>query len=118
MNEKGELVTESAQYQISPVPELAMDLDNVINREDQQLQTVGHHWPLDGPLPKEMRYDTLAALWRSGRQTIGKVDCKYFNRFGSKLIYMGALGETKPSAVGCLWLPSGCNAILCADRSV
>ena len=55
MNEKGELVTKTAQYQISPVPELAMDLDNVVNREDQQLQTVGHHWPLDGPLPKEMR---------------------------------------------------------------
>jgi len=55
MNEKGELVTKTAQYQISPVPELAMDLGNVVNREDQQLQTVGHHWPLDGPLPKEMR---------------------------------------------------------------
>jgi len=55
MNEKGELVTQTAQYQISPVPELAMDLDNVVNREDQQLQTVGHHWPLDGPLPKEVR---------------------------------------------------------------
>ncbi len=55
MNERGELVTETAQYQISPVPELAMDLDNVVNREDLQLQTVGHHWPLDGPLPKEMR---------------------------------------------------------------
>jgi len=55
MNEKGELMTKTAQYQISPVPELAMDLDNVVNREDQQLQTVGHHWPLDGPLPKEVR---------------------------------------------------------------
>ena len=55
MNEQGELVTKTAQYQISPVPELTMDLDNIINRDDQQLQTVGHHWPLDGPLPKEMR---------------------------------------------------------------
>ena len=55
MNEKGELMTKTAQYQISPVPELTMDLDNVVNREDQQLQTVGHHWPLDGPLPKDMR---------------------------------------------------------------
>ncbi|NNG01725.1 MAG: cytochrome C [Desulfobacteraceae bacterium] len=55
MNEKGELVTLTAEYQISPVPELTMDLDNIVNREDQQLQTVGHHWPLDGPLPKEMR---------------------------------------------------------------
>lgn len=55
MNEQGELVTKTAVYQISPVPELSMDLDNIVNREDQQLQTVGHHWPLDGPLPKEMR---------------------------------------------------------------
>lgn len=55
MNEKGELVTRTAQYQISPVPELTMDLDNVVNRENQQLQTVGHHWPLDGPLPEEVR---------------------------------------------------------------
>ncbi len=55
MNERGELVTRTAQYQISPVPELVMDLDNIVNREDQQLQTVGHHWPLDGPLPKEVR---------------------------------------------------------------
>ncbi len=55
MNEQGQLVTKTAQFQISPVPELTMDLDNVINREDRQLQTVGHHWPLDGPLPKEMR---------------------------------------------------------------
>jgi hypothetical protein len=29
--------------------------NNVVSREDQQLQTAGHHWPLDGPLPKEMR---------------------------------------------------------------
>jgi len=55
MNEKGELMTKTAEYQISPVPELAMDLDNVVNRDNQQLQTVGHHWPLDGPLPKEVR---------------------------------------------------------------
>ena len=55
MDVKGELVTKTAEYQISPVPELSMDLDNVVNREDQQLQTVGHHWPLDGPLPKEVR---------------------------------------------------------------
>jgi len=55
MNEKGQLVTKTAEYQISPIPDLPMDLDQVITREDQQLQTVGHHWPLDGPLPKEIR---------------------------------------------------------------
>ncbi len=32
-----------------------MDLDQVVTREDEQLQTVGHHWPLSGPLPKKMR---------------------------------------------------------------
>ncbi len=55
MNEKGQLVTRKAKYQISPVPDLSMDLDQVITREGEQLQTVGHHWPLDGPLSKEMR---------------------------------------------------------------
>jgi hypothetical protein len=55
MNEKGQLVTKTATFQISPIPELPMDLDQVITREGEQLQTVGHHWPLDGPLPKEMR---------------------------------------------------------------
>lgn len=55
MNEKGDLVTKTAEYQISPIPELSMDLDNVVNRDGQQIQTVGHHWPLDGPLPAEMR---------------------------------------------------------------
>ena len=55
MDEKGALVTKTAQFQISPVPELPMDLDNVVNRDGLQLQTVGHHWPLDGPLPKEVR---------------------------------------------------------------
>jgi hypothetical protein len=55
MNEKGQLVTKKAVYQISPVAELSMDLDQVVTREDEQLQTVGHHWPLDGPLTKDMR---------------------------------------------------------------
>ncbi|MDJ0889226.1 MAG: hypothetical protein QNI89_18140, partial [Desulfobacterales bacterium] len=55
MDNQGKLLTKTAQYQISPVPELSMDLDNVIDREDLQLQTVGHHWPLDGPLPAEVR---------------------------------------------------------------
>jgi len=51
----GEIVSKSAQFQISPIPELPMDLDQVVTREDKQVQTVGHHWPLSGPLPKEMR---------------------------------------------------------------
>jgi hypothetical protein len=55
MNEKGQLVTKTAKFQISPVPDLPMDLDQIVSRKDEQLQTVGHHWPLDGPLTKDQR---------------------------------------------------------------
>jgi hypothetical protein len=51
----GEIVSKNAQMQIPPIPELPMDLDQVVTRDDRQLQTVGHHWPLSGPLTKEMR---------------------------------------------------------------
>ena len=52
---QGEMVSRHAQIQIPPIPELPMNLDQVITRDNKQLQTVGHHWPLSGPLPKEMR---------------------------------------------------------------
>jgi len=52
---QGKIVSQNAQIQIPPIPELPMDLDQVVTREDEQVQTVGHHWPLSGPLPKEMR---------------------------------------------------------------
>jgi hypothetical protein len=32
-----------------------MDLDQVVTRDNKQLQTVGHHWPLSGPLTKDQR---------------------------------------------------------------
>jgi hypothetical protein len=51
----GDLISKNAQLQIPPIPELPMNLDQIVTRDDQQLQTVGHHWPLSGPLPKEMR---------------------------------------------------------------
>jgi hypothetical protein len=54
-NEKGQLVTKTAQYQISPIPDLPMDLDQIVTREDEQLQTVGSHWPKSGPLTREIR---------------------------------------------------------------
>ena len=54
-NEKGQLVTKTAKFQINPIPDLPMDLDQIVSLEDEQLQTVGHHWPMSGPLPKEMR---------------------------------------------------------------
>jgi hypothetical protein len=52
---EGEIVSQSAKIQIPPIPELPMDLDQVVTRDDKQVQTVGHHWPLSGPLTKEMR---------------------------------------------------------------
>jgi hypothetical protein len=52
---QGEIVSKHAQIQIPPIPELPMNLDQVVTRDNKQLQTVGHHWPLSGPLPKEMR---------------------------------------------------------------
>jgi hypothetical protein len=52
---QGEMVSKHAQVQIPPIPELPMDLNQVVTRDNKQLQTVGHHWPLSGPLPKEMR---------------------------------------------------------------
>jgi hypothetical protein len=52
---QGEIVSKHAQIQIPPIPELPMDLNQVVTRDNKQLQTVGHHWPLSGPLPKEMR---------------------------------------------------------------
>jgi hypothetical protein len=51
----GEIISKSAQPQISPIPELPMDLNQVVTRDNKQVQTVGHHWPLSGPLTKEMR---------------------------------------------------------------
>jgi hypothetical protein len=38
MNEKGQLVTKTAKYQISPIPDLPMDLDQVVTREGEQVQ--------------------------------------------------------------------------------
>ena len=52
---EGEIISRNAQIQIPPVPELTMDLDQVVTRDNEQLQTVGHHWPLSGPLTKETR---------------------------------------------------------------
>ena len=49
------MVSKHAQVQIPPIPELPMNLDQVVTRDNKQMQTVGHHWPLSGPLPKEMR---------------------------------------------------------------
>ncbi len=52
---KGELLTSRAEIQIAAIPELSMDLDQVVTREGKQLQTVGHHWPDSRPLDQEQR---------------------------------------------------------------
>mgnify|MGYP000070740851 CR=1 FL=1 len=52
---RGEIVSRAARLQVLPIPQLPMDLDQVVTRDDKQLQTVGHHWPLSGPLTREMR---------------------------------------------------------------
>jgi hypothetical protein len=54
-NEEGKLVTKTARFQMSPIRDLPMDLDQVVTREGEQLQTVGHHWPLSGPLSDARR---------------------------------------------------------------
>jgi len=50
-----EPISKKSRLQIPPIPDLPMDYAQVLTRDDRQLQTVGHHWPLSGPLPKEVR---------------------------------------------------------------
>ena len=52
---KGELVTNRTQIQVAAIPDLPMDLDQVVTRDGKQLQTVGHHWPDSRPLNQEQR---------------------------------------------------------------
>jgi hypothetical protein len=51
----GEIISKSARLQINPISDLPMGYDQVVTLDDEQLQTVGHHWPLSGPLPKPVR---------------------------------------------------------------
>ena len=41
----GEPVSDKAVIQIAAITDLPMDLDQVVTRDGEQLQTVGHHWP-------------------------------------------------------------------------
>lgn len=52
---EGNILTDKAGVQFTSIPDLPMGLDQVVTRDNKQLQTVGHHWPLSGPLPEEMR---------------------------------------------------------------
>ena len=51
----GEILPEQIQPQIEAIPDLPMDLSQIVTRDDQQLQTVGSHWPLSRPLNNEER---------------------------------------------------------------
>ncbi|UCE55429.1 MAG: hypothetical protein JSV31_08300 [Desulfobacterales bacterium] len=96
MNEKGQLVTKTAQFQISPVPDLPMDLDQVVSREGEQMQTVGHHWPLDGPLTKEMRdHMERVGVCLSCHKEIpsGRLVYRVISKVGD---YLGMIPKTDP----------------------
>ena len=52
---EGENLSQKSRQQMTAIPNLPMDLSQVVTRDGKQLQTVGHHWPLSGPLSQEMR---------------------------------------------------------------
>ncbi len=50
-----QLISRKSIPQFPSIPELDMDLSQVVNRDGRQMQTVGHHWELSGPLTLEQR---------------------------------------------------------------
>lgn len=52
---EGTIIPSRFSQQIPPVPKLDHDLSQIVTRDDEVLVSVGSHWPLTGPLPKEMR---------------------------------------------------------------
>ncbi len=52
---EGALISGNAQLQSQPIPGLTWDLSQIVTRDNEQLVSVGSHWPLTGPLPEEMR---------------------------------------------------------------
>jgi len=54
-NEKGELLSRRSTPQVPMIDGLDMDLSQIVTREGEQVQTVGHHWRLSGPLSAEQR---------------------------------------------------------------
>ena len=51
----GTPLSNKAVVQIAAIPDLPMDLDQVVTRDGKQMQTVGHHWPGSRPLNKKQR---------------------------------------------------------------
>ncbi len=52
---EGNPLSKNARPQFSSIPNLPMDLSQVVTRDGKQLQTVGHHWPGSSPLTQEQR---------------------------------------------------------------
>jgi hypothetical protein len=52
---EGALISSNARLQSQPIPGLTWDLSQIVTRDNEQLVSVGSHWPLTGPLPEEMR---------------------------------------------------------------
>jgi len=51
----GEPISSQSTPQFTSTPDLPFDLSQIVTRDGEQLVTVGHHWPLSGPLPQETR---------------------------------------------------------------
>jgi hypothetical protein len=52
---QGELLSGKAVTQAQAIPDLPMDLSQVVTRDGKQLQTVGSHWPASRPLDMRQR---------------------------------------------------------------
>jgi hypothetical protein len=51
----GETIPDQFKVQSPKIPGLDHDLSQIVNRDGEQLGSVGSHWPLTGPLPASMR---------------------------------------------------------------
>ncbi len=52
---QGQLISKLSTPQFNKIEDLDIDLSQVVTRDGKQVQTVGHHWELSGPLSKEQR---------------------------------------------------------------
>ena len=51
----GQTIPQQSRMQSPAVPGLDHDLSQIVTRDDEQLVSVGSHWPLTSPLPSSMR---------------------------------------------------------------
>lgn len=52
---QGNVLSQNAQAQFNDIEGLDFDLSQVVTRDGKQIQTVGHHWSLSGPLTQNSR---------------------------------------------------------------